>query len=572
MFSATPPRRCSALALAAGAALALALPTSVAAQAPPANPFLVDSPFPIVHGNNYRQGYSELPALRGVDSVRVQTARTPSDRVSPWLQVSAPYGDGEHAFFGSTSTHFWKAVAQGDRFDVVSEYVIDSDPAINDLSWAFVLLGDHRYLTYDDSRLIVLADDPASSTSELREERIKRLPPVIGAPAKLTPLYDGNIAFASEIGILGVLDRDLNLLDTLRLAVADGEDAFHNDFASDETGGIYTVTTERMLKLQWDGQQLSQVWEVPMDFGGNAIQGVGTTPTLIGGGAQSDHLVCVIDSKVPARMIAFWRGDVPADFTPLDGFDERVAAITPLPGSGPISALYTAVENSPVAYGYELACGQYNGLLGQNCDAARGVYKLRWDTTANTLDLQWQRDDINLNNVLQYSVADDLLYGSGREDDCLYYYYGLDWDTGETVARFALGAEGYYDDPGNANVILPDSSIVFNSKERLVRVRPAAAARDADTSSTTTAVVPLAPGAAYPNPTSGPLAVDLPTGWSDGAIVARVVDATGRTVAAHRLSGGEATIQFEVSELARGLYVLSLRRDGEEVVVRFRKT
>ncbi len=124
--------------------------------------------------------------------------------------------------------------------------------------------------------------------------------------------------------MLGILDQDLRLLDTLRIAVAAGEDAFHNDFASDEAGGIYTVTTRRMIKLRWDGQRLSQVWEVPMDFGGNAVQGVGTTPTMIGQGEGRDKLVCVIDSKKPANMIAFWRDEVPADFAGIAGFDRRV--------------------------------------------------------------------------------------------------------------------------------------------------------------------------------------------------------------------------------------------------------
>ncbi len=154
---------------------------TVLAQAPPSNPNVADSPFPMVHRNNYRQGYFDLPALKASGGVVTQTAFTPRDRVSPWLQISERYADGQRDFFGSTSTHFFKAIATRDTFGLVAEYQIDNDPAINDLSWAFVLLGRNRYLTYDDDRLIVLRDDPRAVRSKLIEERIVRLPAVIGA-------------------------------------------------------------------------------------------------------------------------------------------------------------------------------------------------------------------------------------------------------------------------------------------------------------------------------------------------------------------------------------------------------
>ncbi|MEO0470342.1 MAG: hypothetical protein AAF206_12015, partial [Bacteroidota bacterium] len=442
-------------------------------QIPPANPHLIDSPFPLVHRNNYRQGYSDLPALFGRDSIRVRTLLTPNDRVSPWLQLSEVYPDGSRTLWGSTSTHIWKAYSTPDSFFLVDAYQIDFNPAINDLSWAFLQLGNHQVLTYDDNRLLKFADqnpnDPLSPILLVEEDSV---PAGIGTPAKLTRLYDGSIAFASDIGVIGLIDDNLNLLDTLRLPLAADETAFHNDFASDEKGGIYTITSKKMMRLQVTNQQLFVDWQVPRDFGGNNIQGVGTTPTLLGN--ESDRLVCVVDSKQPANLLSFWRDSIPADWTGLPGEDIRIAAVTPLPNSGPISPLYTAVENSPVAYGYGIACAQYNGLLGQSCQTAKGVYKMEWDTLNNRMELMWHRQDINLNNVLAYSRPDNLIYGSGREDDCLYYYYGLDWQTGETELKVPLGAQPYFDDPGNANVILDDGSIVYNSKERLIQVQPVA--------------------------------------------------------------------------------------------------
>ncbi len=530
-------------------------------QVPPVNPFLIDSPFPLVHQNNYRQGFSLLPALADQDSIIVRTELTPDDRVSPWLQLSAAYPDGSRTIWGSTSTHIWKAVSDTSGLEIVSTYRIDFDPSINDLSWAFLHLPGHQVLTYDDNRLIKVADqDPTDPYSPIVLIQETTVPLSIGTPAKLTRMYNGTIAFASDIGVIGLLNDELELLDTFRLALDPDETAFHNDFASDETGGIFTITTKKMVRLQITDNQISVDWQVPMDFGGNNIQGVGTTPTLLG--TTDDRLVCVVNSKTPAEMIAFWRDEIPADWNGLPGQDPRVAAIVALPGSGPLSFLYTAVENSPVAYGYGIACAQYNGLLGQSCQTKKGVYKLQWNTVANTLDLQWIRSDINLNNVPLYSVADNLLYGSGREADCNYYYYGLNWETGATVKRFRLGNQPYLDDPGNANIILEDGSILFNSKERLVQIYPAGIV-----SAVTNADLFAGHGPTiYPNPLNDRLNIRLaaPFAGGTGLVELSMFDLSGRLVHQSSRRSTSTDITVDLARLPAGIYLTAIQLDGRE--------
>ncbi len=193
----------------------------------------------------------------------------------------------------------------------------------------------------------------------------------------------------------------------------------------------------------------------------------------------------------------------------------------------------------------------------------KGVYGLHWDEDASKLLLRWHRDDINLNNVLQYSVADDLLYGSGRERDCkyyfyyyyyyYYYYYGLDWATGATTVRFALGTEPYLDDPGNANIVLEDGSIVFNSQERLVRVAPQDAvsglAERPDDSKFTIS----------PNPASDRVELRWDARRGDRYVRVGVFDSAGRTVIEElvRWAFGQHTI--DVSRLTKGNYVVELQ-------------
>ncbi|MEM6260988.1 MAG: T9SS type A sorting domain-containing protein [Bacteroidota bacterium] len=526
------------------------------AQTPPLNPFLVDSPFPLVHQNNYRQGFSELPALLNHDSIIIRTTRTPNDRVSPWLQLSERYPDSSRTIWGSTSTHIWKAISTPETLQVVSDYRIDFDPSLDDLSWSFMHLPNHEVLTYDDNRLLKFGDqDPSDPYSPIELVSEVFVPANIGGPTKLTRMYNGTIAFASNIGVIGLLNDNLQLLDTLRLPLNPNETAFHNDFGSDEAGDIFTITTERMMRLQISpNNKLSIDWEVFMDFGGNGLQGVGTTPTLLG--TENDRLVCVINSKRPAEVIAFWRDTIPADWQGIPGQDRRVAAIVPLPGSGPISPLFTAVENSPVAYGYEIACGQWNGLSEQTCNTAKGVYKLAWDTTSNTMRIVWSRSDINLNNVLMYSIPDNLIYGSGREADCNYYYYGLDWQTGTTVKRFTLGNAEMFDDPGNANIILEDGSIMFNTKERLIQLYPS------DDKSVSLQPARDNPPIAtvYPNPVQEVIFVDFS---SSGEATLTLWSSTGKKVAVWGKETGQKRSEAVVGGLAAGVYTLTVEQQGK---------
>ncbi|MEL6143624.1 MAG: hypothetical protein AAFU67_18640, partial [Bacteroidota bacterium] len=357
----------------------LFLPFPIVGQNPPINPFIIDSPFPFVHQNNYRQGYSNFPALPDQDEFEIRLVATPNERVSPWLQLSETYPNGSRTIWGSSSTHIWKAISTEDNLSLVDNVRIDFDPT--DRSWSFLMLPNHRVLTSDDNKVLIFTEQNINDPlSPIVLEQEVTLPVGIGQPAKFSRLYSGTITFATNSGWLGLLSPDLQLLDTFFLDLQPGEGIFesdetalHNDYAMDENGAIYTVSTRRMFKLKTENNTIEVDWEVTMDFGGTGLQGVGTTPTLLG--TNDDRLVCVVNSQTPAEMVVFWRDDVPNDWGGLPGQDPRVAAIVPLPNSGPINSIFAAVENSPVAYGYGIACGQYNGFNGQACPSANGLYK-----------------------------------------------------------------------------------------------------------------------------------------------------------------------------------------------------
>lgn len=443
------------------------------AQLPPENSFLIDSPFPAVHNGSYRQGNTNLRGLQKGDKLNISFAETPKNRVSPWALYSNKYPNGEYTVWGSTSTHIFKAISTKSDFEVVSEYKIDNNPWMNDLSWSLLMLQDNKVLTYDDNILFLFGEeDPTDPRSQIVLLKKITMPKEIKSLSKLCRLYDGTIAFASQDGLIGIIDsKDFSLKSTYQISLERGEKAYHNDYAADEDGNIYMTTTKKMLALQWNGRNILPKWEIYMDFGGNRFQGIGTTPTLLGSG-DNDKLVCVVDSNTPARMLVFWRDEIPEDWIGIEGSHRRLASSIDLPNTQPAKMFMAAVENSPSAYGYQIACAQYNGFLGQSCDTKKGVYKLEWETETNTMQLLWYRDDINLNNVLMYSSASNAIYGSGRENDCNYYYYVIDWVTGEIVEKFLLGSDKRFDDPGNANIIGPDRSIIYNSKKGMIRLLP----------------------------------------------------------------------------------------------------
>ncbi len=480
-------------------ALLLALTAAAGAQTDtgpiPSNPALADSPWPIFHRTPYATASTPLRGPEPGEPVAVQYLRTPQARVSPWSLLSSAYPDGSRAVWGATSTHVFKALLDGPTFELVDDVRIDRTPL--EVHWNAVLLRGDRLLVpdRDQRRLLVYVDErPGDPRSPIRLERTYDLPDAVpGKSSGLTVAFDGHVVFQTDEGFIAAVAPDFShvtVADLRDFGFSERDFSTHNAYSQDGEGGFYVVSGEAMTKLVWDGQQFSLGWRAPYDFRGPGCEGQspgdvrevirtfrgepctgsGTTPTLIG--TDGDQLVVVVDGHQPQNhLVAFWRDGVPPDWNGLPGQDRRVAAVTALPFATPDGEGFST-ENSPTAWGYDVAVAQWGGL-SPDCSPPAGVQKLRWSPASRTLDLVWANGDLHVNSVMTYSDGSGLLYGSGRDPaTCGYTFYGVDWQTGEVRLRVPMGEGGAFLDQGNQNTISDDRSVVVGTEDGIVRIAP----------------------------------------------------------------------------------------------------
>lgn len=120
----------------------------------------------------------------------------------------------------------------------------------------------------------------------------------------IMPDFDGLLWFTTAGGIVGTLDRATSAVATLTL----DQERVANSLAVDETGGVFIVTDTALYRFDAGAQgQPTLTWREPYDRGarlkpGQASQGSGTTPTLMG----SDY-VAITDNADPRMRVLVYR-------------------------------------------------------------------------------------------------------------------------------------------------------------------------------------------------------------------------------------------------------------------------
>ena len=491
-------RRVAALAMCCWAAAARAAdPAALGAQGEaPANPFAAQSPWPHFHRNSYAQASSPLPGPQAGDALDMQYIPLPREGGTPTqMHISEKYPDGSRTVWSTTLTSVIKARVAGPQFELVDTYRMDLTGLSFNAHWNMQLARGNKAFVPDPKRRAILRfgdTDPNDPKSKIALEARFLLPESIpGEATTLNLTHDGWIIFVTNRAWVGAVKQDFSAWRAFDLGVQTGDVTVHNSFPIDEAGNIFLVSYTGMTMLKWDGESFRAMWKSNYDFRGpgcpppsadirgevlktvrgEACTGSGTTPTLVGRG-NMDQLIVAVDSHAPNNLVAFWRGDIPADWPGLPGRDRRVAGVIALPHSTWVGDGFTA-ENSPPAWGYQIAVAQYAGFWPR-CNAPRGVQMVRWDPSSRLLKLDWTNPDVHFNNVMTISGASSTLYGIGRGAGCRQTYRGLDMATGRELFSLPLDTGDRFEDAGNTHALNDDRSIIFGVSQGMARLRPVA--------------------------------------------------------------------------------------------------
>ncbi|MFT5575364.1 MAG: hypothetical protein ACI89D_000881 [Bermanella sp.] len=346
----------------------------------------------------------------------------------------------------------------------------------------------YHYASYDRLKVVKSFDgnkrdapmSPVKHT-DLREQLPKEIAAQVETILGLNLTYDGHIV-AAATGALFVLDRDLNLVD---YKLFPGEHV-ENSIAVDERG-IYLVTSKRMHHIVWNGKELSNdetqgAWSSAYEVmpegeawkTGAASHGSGTTPTLMGFGDDEDHLVVIADGRAEGtQLVAFWRDEIPEGFEQKSGTSSRRIA-----DQVAIAVSKTTIEASPAVYGYGVAIVNSSypeptiiprDLLGNGLSAGitreppRGLEKFQWNPKENRFEQQWLRADIDNTDWMPpaISLVNGLAYIANKQNG-IYEYQAVEWDTGNTVARWEFPDDSVrWNTWGGITTLLPDGDLLL---------------------------------------------------------------------------------------------------------------
>ena len=213
-----------------------------------------------------------------------------------------------------------------------------------------------------------------------------------------------------------------------------------------------------MRKVVWTGTTLSMdeadgAWAAAYDIGPHnpksLSNGSGATPTLIGFGDGEDKLVLIPDADDPVKLVAFWRDEIPADFSQKPGTKSRriadqIALTIPAIGTvewslhahGYGTLLMNSTFPDPVhAPGDQGTDWLWATLLtmADTREGPRGVEKFEWDPKARRFERRWRNDAQLQWGLHPMSSATNTVHVTAHEDG-VFKLIGLDWDTGEQVA------------------------------------------------------------------------------------------------------------------------------------------
>jgi len=459
--------------------------TPLAPHEPVCSTAFADTTWSSSHRASYAQGSSPFPGPGDSASTVSAHLELPGAGVPVIVSFSAPYEDGGRAAW-STVTGADAAIVKVDHetFEIIDWYVPsdreDDPPTFTlGLSGAYTAIDSENRFIVGRTRFVSFFGDSVDGdrSSPIALKKRIFMPDEVfcnenDVIAGMSLTYDGQLAFATELGNLFVIppDADPDKLGEVPVistnqdcATADEAELeiVSNSVAVDESGGIYVLTSVAMYRFDWDGGALSLGWraeyqiaeEVPSPI--RLGPGSGSTPSLMGTAADDDRFVVITDGLGLMNLVLFWRDEVPADWQPIaPGKDPRIACEIPIDFG--TDATQAISEQSVAVRGYSavvvndlLSDPTINppstlalGALAQNTVSALeggipekapfGLERIDWDPESRTCATVWANAEISVpNGIPSISEGSGIVYGAGQRNG-QWGLEGLDFGTGES--------------------------------------------------------------------------------------------------------------------------------------------
>ena len=276
------------------------------------------------------------------------------------------------------------------------------------------------------------------------------------------PDWDGRVWFFSQQGVVGTLDRATGTVKTTHLPAGE---TVTNSVATDETGGMYVVSTHALYRLDAAGDGTPEVtWRETYDRGtrlkpGNLSQGSGTTPTLLG-----DKWVAINDNADPKTQVLV--------YDRRTGVVDRLHCAVPVlrDNAGTTDNSLVAAGNSFIIennYGYQSPATTLFGM-----STTPGLARVMVEDDG--CHVAWESNEIAPTSVAKASLGNGLLYAytkPARTDFIdAWYFTAIDIETGDTVWSRLTGKGITYNNHYAAIYLGPDGAAYIATLTGMVKI------------------------------------------------------------------------------------------------------
>ena len=452
----------------------------------PCNTSLADSAWSVSHGSSYAQGSSDYPGLASADGARAQHLDFGGIPIT--LNFTSPYADGGTAVWGSPLSIDGLIVKiDHESFKIIDLYKPhereENPPELAlGISGAYNLIDSNNHFIVGRQRAIEKYGDEIEGDRFSPITLLHRyyLPDdffcsdddfIVG----LNMTYDNHLAVVTELGMVGILPNQLEEIaadDVQTFAINgekcqtdnDGLEIVSNSLAVDEAGGIFVVTSQNMIRLDWDSITLTETWRTHYEAGNGDVSpirlgpGSGATPSLMGTGDE-DKFVVITDGQDLMHLVLFWRDSIPTDWEAIaPGKDRRIACEIPVTFGEP-DATTSLSEQSVLVSGYAAVIVNnqlrqasptfanlppfVNSALaaaagGRPDFAPYGIERIDWNPKTRQCETVWVNNELSIpNGIPTMSRETALFYGIGLRDGA-WGVEAIDFATGES--RFFIPA------------------------------------------------------------------------------------------------------------------------------------